>query len=47
MSIATANDGAGNRLSPGTRYYFRFAERDIFGNLSEIQGLNTATAASR
>jgi len=44
--ISLRLDGDGNRLTPGTTYFLRFADRDIFGNLSEIQGLNTATAAS-
>lgn len=40
------SSGNGESLVPGATYFARFAERDIFGNLSQITGLNLASAAT-
>ena len=40
------SDATGAALSPGTRYYVRFGDRDIFGNLSQITGVGAASAAT-
>jgi hypothetical protein len=37
------HDSAGNPLTPGVHYYGRVADRDIFGNLSNITGVDAAT----
>jgi hypothetical protein len=44
MSIS--QDGAGNALTPGTTYYMRMRHVDIYGNPSQITGLNAASASS-
>jgi hypothetical protein len=44
--FAIDNDGQGRTLSPGTRYYVRFGEMDIFGNVSAISGLGVASTAT-
>lgn len=41
-----SSDATGAALSPGTRYYVRFGDRDIFGNLSQITGIGAASAAT-
>ena len=37
--------GDGSSLVPGQRYYTRFADQDLWGNLSEINGIGAASAA--
>lgn len=44
--VNISQDGAGNPLTPGTTYYVRFRYLDIFGNPSQITGLNAASAAT-
>ncbi len=44
--INISYDADGNALSPGTTYYVRFAERDIYGNLSAITGMGLASLAT-
>lgn len=39
-------DGSGNALTPGTTYFMRMADVDIFGNVSQITGLGSASAAT-
>jgi hypothetical protein len=36
----------GEMLSPGTRYYVRFGDRDIYGNVSQITGVGSASTAT-
>jgi hypothetical protein len=38
--------GDGSALTPGTTYYVKFAEQDIWGNLGQINGLGLASAAT-
>ncbi len=44
--LGITQDGTGADLTPGTTYYLRFRSLDIYGNPSQITGLNSASAAS-
>ncbi len=45
-NIQITNEANGDALTPGTTYFVRVAEQDIWGNLSEATGLGTASAAT-
>jgi hypothetical protein len=44
--FSITHEANGQRLSAGTRYYVRFGEMDVFGNVSAISGLGIASAAT-